>query len=111
MCKLKILELNEYGYVAKCEKCNHIQIAFGNIVMTQEEKEFHEFKKFISHRYKSRQTENEIVCPQHKSIYLQIPNSNIKFLFNKNELEKLNELLEQSSILLEVEKIFAVNEN
>lgn len=111
MCNLKTLHHNELGYVAKCKKCNHIQLAFGTVAITQEEGELYQFKKFISKHLATNNSENETICPNQKNIYLQTPVSNILFVFSKNELKLLNELLEQSILMLEVEKIFYVNEN
>lgn len=111
MCNLKTLHHNEFGYVAKCKKCNHIQLAFGTVAMIQEEEEFYQFKKYVSKHLTANYSEYETICPNQKSIYLQTPLNNIRFSFSKNELKQLNELLDQSNLMLEIEKIFYANEN
>lgn len=102
MCKFKMLEYSPLGYVAKCESCKQLQLAFGNIVVRNNEEQFHAFCRIISKKASDMKYELERDV---RNIYLESPCRNVMMVFNLNELEELSELLECSMVSLEIGRL------
>lgn len=102
MCKHRILAHNDNGYIVLCKKFNHFQIAFGTTVICLSEIQYIEFKLQVEDQLNFCKDDG---FPQQKTIQLQIFCVNVQMVVSFNELLKLIELLEEESILTEVDKI------
>lgn len=107
MCDYKVLHHNESGYALRCEHCGCIQLAFGTTVLALTIDEFYAFKESISGSF---ETCDAMCCRKQKTIYIPTRENAITLIYTPEELEKLDELLNQSSLALEIEKLFATDE-
>ena len=92
MCRYQTLYLNEQtGYAIRCEACENIQVAFGNLVMTFEKADFEVFHGWVKKiRLDEQMPESRTV----RSIMIPSPCQGIQFLLSFSELNDFGELLE-----------------
>ncbi|MFC0774172.1 DUF6686 family protein [Terrimonas alba] len=93
------------GYVVRCYECEHIQIGFGNLMLTINTNAFNSFRnllKRIMHEHSAIEKET-IRC-----IAVPTPCEGIKLLLSLRELKEFDNMLEeadtelQSSLLLKL---------
>lgn len=106
MCNFKTLHQSNNGYVTQCSRCNHIRIVFGNFCITQSKEGLQTMASDIGKFYETKQSEEK-----NKNIYLRTPAKNIMLVLTINELEELNNLLQQASLLLEANNILYADKN
>jgi hypothetical protein len=108
MCKFKVLEHSEHGFVALCKGCNILQIVCGNVAIIVNEPTFNAFVKMINQFANEKQfvTDREL-----RNIYLESPCRNMHLVFSANELDMLNQLLSQASLLIQAQKMLAQQAN
>ncbi len=94
MCKNKILASNKNGYIARCEQCLHLQLAFGTCIFGLEPQEFSNFNTDL---YALR-AEADNFGPYDKKVYVKIGSENAMLLLTPCELELLIDLVESASI-------------
>ncbi len=104
MCNTQILEHNKFGYVARCKKCQSIQLAFGTTAITLDEKQFDEFRETIRDYYTAYACKES---PEIKDLYVSTEVPAISMVFSYKEIEILMEMLEQASISLEVKRVLS----
>ncbi|MES2396088.1 MAG: DUF6686 family protein [Bacteroidota bacterium] len=108
MCDHKILDHSEHGYVIRCEKCKHLQIAFGTIAISLTEKQLYEFMQAIKEYF---ETYKYYECRTEKIIRIPTVNQSILLVYSLNELETLIHIIEKAHMSLEIEKLLATDEN
>lgn len=91
MCKHNLLHENEIGFVFQCKNCNKLQIHFGYTALSFNWEEFIAFSQNLSHLISDDLT-NQIV-------YMNTNSKNIIFCFRPDQLQKFNDLIQQSAIL------------
>ena len=94
MCKNKILVANYHGYVAKCESCWKVQIAFGTTIFGMSAKEF---EGLASHLYPLRK-EGDAFGLHEKKIYVDLGVENAMMVLTPYELEDFIDMIESASI-------------
>ena len=102
MCKHQVLAHNDNGYIVLCKKCKNFQIAFGTTVIYLSEILYEEFKIQLDDQFHLYSNDG---FPKQKIIQLQTFNENVHIVVSFNELLKLIELIEQASILIQVERL------
>lgn len=104
MCNTKVLEHTKFGYIARCNKCENIQVAFGTSAITLDEEQFHEFRETIRDYHEAYACKES---PEVKDLYIPTEVPSISLVFSYKEIEILMEMLEQASLSLEVHKVLA----
>src|SRR5688500_5880702 len=103
MCQIKRLYQNKYGEISQCACSSHIQLTFGNFVLGLSETELEVLKAYISPLYEQ---EKELGHPvNERYIYLSPSVSHLMVVFSLEELAGLMDLLNQASIVLQIQKI------
>lgn len=99
MCGFDILHHDDFGYVAHCRDCRRLQVAFGTVVFSFAPEECFAFASMIR-----AQAEKSPGCRdcQLKNIHLRTPAHNLLLALSHRELHQVNDLLQQSLLLLEV---------
>lgn len=82
---------DKIGYVTECLECNHIQVAFGNLSITFEKRDFDIFRKYIQ---KSAELREPSANPHVKSVTLKTPCRGISMLLTESELFGLYEMVD-----------------
>lgn len=104
MCKPKVLEHNKHGYVARCNKCGNIQLAFGTTSITLDEVQFDEFRETLRDYHEAHvYLDSEEV----KAIYIPTAIPSISLVFSLKELQIFIDMLEQAHLSLEVNKVLS----
>lgn len=95
MCHFKTLYYdNNNGYIIHCMECDHIQIGYGNILITFHVNEFGTFRNWLK-RVESGQTYPEHSTEYHiKSIVVPTPCEGLKLLLSVKELVEFNHMLD-----------------
>lgn len=104
MCNTKILEHNKFGYIARCNKCENIQLAFGTTAITLDEDQFDEFRETIRDYHEAYACKEN---PEVKDLYVPTVEPSISMVFSYKEIEILMEMLEQASLSLEIHKVLS----
>lgn len=99
MCRYQTLYLNEKtGYAVQCEECEKIQVAYSNLVMTFERKDFDAFHGWVK---KIRNTQPVPECPAVRSIMISSPCQGIQLLLSYHELNEFCDMLETADTELQ----------
>lgn len=104
MCNTQVLEHTKFGYVARCNRCENLQLAFGTTSITLTEEQFHEFRETIRDYHLAYSYKDQ---PEIKDIYIPTELPSISLVFSFKELGFLMEMLEQASLSLEVHKVLS----
>ncbi|HKO79574.1 MAG TPA: DUF6686 family protein [Chitinophagaceae bacterium] len=95
MCSYQTLFHNDNaGYVVCCNECENIQIGFGNLMLTVNEKEFESFRswlKKIMDEQSTSEMKETIRC-----IVIPTPCEGIKLLLSLRELRDFDHMLEEA---------------
>ncbi|MBL0340540.1 MAG: hypothetical protein IPP71_06245 [Bacteroidetes bacterium] len=99
MCDYKVLYKDSSGYVVKCESCNSLQLAFGNVSFPIKESDF-----VILYSVVERELENRVEDTDQliRKIYLVIPGSKTSLVFNLFELKNFQHLLQEAHLQNEI---------
>jgi hypothetical protein len=92
----------QQGFVIECNACGKIQVAFGMIMASFQEPDFHRFRDYIR---------GKIACipadgnPNEKNVLLNTPCESLSLLFSYRELDKLHDMLEQADTEMKTHKM------
>ncbi len=94
MCAFESLyHQTDTGYVLRCSACNHLQVAFGNIVLTLREKDYPAFVSWLREIEEEHADEEDHLL---KNIVLPTPCEGMRMMFSLTELQKLNGMLDEA---------------
>lgn len=94
MCRHKVLVSNFHGYVARCESCSKVQVAFGTSLFGMSMKEF---EVFASYLYQLR-AKGDAYGLHEKRIRVSLADSGSLMILTPYELENFIEMIESASI-------------
>ena len=100
---LTILAEGEEYYIGICTCCNVINLVYRNIAIKLSEEQFEYFKNYLN---ELQEEYYSLKSRTGKSIFMSSSNPNIVFCFSIKELHELRKLLNESSLMLEINKIF-----
>lgn len=102
MCHYKTLYYdNNCGYIIHCMECDHIQIGYGNILITFHIGDFGSFRQWLRH-VENSQTIPEDSSEYHiKSIVVPTPCEGLKLLLSAKELVEFNHMLDTADTELQ----------
>ena len=103
-----ILHQNSLGYISQCEECNEITIGIKSIMFFCSAKVLKDLRKMIA-SITSRIDEHVFIVNGEQKVILCTLHENVKLSFSIEEMLELNELLEQSLHMIEINKLF-INE-
>ncbi len=109
MCQHKVLSHNHNGYIIRCIECGHFQIGFSTTVISLTPSQFARFKKCTELKHDHFQKVGG--SSLRKDINLPTFSENVQIILNSIELIKLWALIEEASVMLQLEKMFEPNEN
>lgn len=88
----------DMGYVLRCKECDHLQLAFGNIVLTLQKPDFPSFMSWLKEIEEEHQGEEDCLV---KNILLPTPCEGMRMMFSLVELRKLNGMLDAADAELQ----------
>jgi len=94
MCKHRVLVSNFHGYVARCESCSKVQIAFGTSLFGMNMKNFEVFANYL---YQLR-VKGDAYGLHEKKIQVSLGESGSMMILTPYELENFIDLIESASI-------------
>jgi len=94
MCKHTVLVSNFHGYVARCESCSKVQIAFGTSLFGMSMKEFEVFANYLYHL----RVKGDAYGLHEKRIRIHVGDSGSMMILTPYELENFIEMIESASI-------------
>ena len=97
-----ILHQTQNGYVLKCNCCNEIQIAFGNIILKNDYEQFITFKQCIDNVEINRTCDCQL--PNNKQFVLKLP-CDMAIGFTKDEIIELRQLLAEAEATLSINSL------
>ncbi|OUJ72682.1 DUF6686 family protein [Hymenobacter crusticola] len=98
---------NDFGYCARCPRTQHLHLCFGNLALAATLDDFFLFKEHIGAIYYEQHLLPK--DPEERCIAVRTPAQKMAMVFTAIELAQLWEILENTALLLEVEKILADN--
>jgi len=99
---------NDFGYCARCPRTRHLHLCFGNLALAATPEDFRLFKDHIGAVYQQQYALP--TDPDERCVAVRTPVQKMAMVFTPTELAQLWEILENTALLLEVEKILTDNE-
>ncbi|GEO04946.1 hypothetical protein AAE02nite_26100 [Adhaeribacter aerolatus] len=107
MCEVKRLYQNNFGEISQCGCSARIQLNFGNFVLGLSETELEVLQGYSPPLYEQ---EKEAGRPTNeRNIYLSPSVYHLMLAFSLEELAGLMDLINQASIVLQIQKILKEN--
>lgn len=103
MCNQKLLYRNKFGKISQCGCSARIQLSFGNFVLGLSEAELEVLKNYIPPLYEAESKQGTPV--DERNIFLSPSIHHLMLAFSLEELEGLMDLLNQASLVLEIQNI------
>ncbi|WP_420150770.1 DUF6686 family protein [Spirosoma sp.] len=98
---LKTLSQNESGYVGYCAGCRSYNLAYKNSLFILAEAEFVSYQEVITNRTAMR----PFFTTHGKEWLLKTPMSNYFVLFSEDEINELIQLMNEATLLMEVDQL------
>ena len=105
MCEIELLNKNELGCVTRCSLCGDFQIGFGSLIYILTSEEFEIFLNRINSLYDEH---SESLISYGEKLYITTDSKKMILAFNMYELKLLLNLLNETSILLEVKELLNI---
>lgn len=106
MCSHKVLVHNTSGYVIRCNECESFQVAFGTIVFNLSTENYSCFCRQVRRHTQEGAAQD---YPGQKRIHLQLPCKSVMIAVNHKELLQLENMLEESIFIQELNDILHTN--
>jgi hypothetical protein len=97
----------QQGFVIECNACGKIQVAFGMVMASFREPDFHTFREYIRSKFAGLRADGN---PNEKNILLNTPCESLSLLFSYGELGNLHDLLEQADTEMKTHKMLQLFE-
>ena len=105
--EISLIHDNKLGYAASCHNCNEIQLVIGNLFFHVSTEKFKNFIHCMIRDKEAMFAEFNKMSPCQK-LLLRTKDENLKIAVNKKELYQLFELIEITSLMLEVDNLLKV---
>src|SRR5688572_22384983 len=102
MCQYKIYHQSEWGYVIRCNGCEHLQLAFGTTAITFTFEQFDEFAETIREYHIAYRDD---CFKDQKTIRIPTIAQSISLAFSVNEMEKLMQMLDETQVLMQADEL------
>ncbi|MES2851215.1 MAG: DUF6686 family protein [Bacteroidota bacterium] len=93
MCEFQSLYFGDDGYVVRCNKCGHYQVAFASSMLNLTVEDFKKIRSVVKQKNDQPDHYNN---PTAKAIVVPTPSKGIYMLLTKNETTRLYEILEEA---------------
>jgi hypothetical protein len=104
MCTYKILSHTDNGYIIRCNQCSHYQIGFGTSIICLSDEQYLEFRNGMQEQFDCYEHDG---FPFQKTIQLSTFSKNSCMALTLHELKNLTTMVEEASLLMQVEHILA----
>lgn len=108
MCNYKNLASSEWGYVVRCNSCNHFHAAFGTSVLRLSNDEF---LSFVDEVKSKLELHEDIHNRKIKAIAIETAHKNVGLIYTYNELQKFFSILAEARDVLNKEILFNFCDN
>lgn len=102
MCKNKIYHQSPHGYVAICQECHHVELAYGTLISRISKEEFYAFvgyvNKMLDYYEDNRQNKR-------KEVHLSILKDRFYMVLTPFELHQLAYIVNDAQAAMEVESL------
>jgi len=92
-----ILHHDQFGYVARCPRCNDFQIGFGNFYIKQSFLDFKGFSEIVHGYYTKHLGKKEYL---RRDIHISSPYPGFGLLLSVADLERLNHILQKTLLIV-----------
>lgn len=93
MCEFQSLYFGDDGYVVRCGKCGHYQVAFASTMLNMTEEDFVKLCQLVKTKMEEPDHYNN---PSAKCIVVPTASKGMYMLLTRKEAERLNEILEEA---------------
>lgn len=100
--ELTILSESKESYIGICHCCSIINFVYKNLAIKFKEPEFDFFKNYMNNL---RPEDFIFESRTGKNIFMATPTPNMVFCFSRVEIEELKRMMNEASIMLEVNRI------
>lgn len=93
MCEFQSLYFGDDGYVVRCKKCGHYQVAFASTMLNLTGIDFTALCNIVKNKYAEevfQHNENTKCC------VIPTPSNGMYMLFTRKEAQRLHEILEEA---------------
>ena len=108
MCEFQSLYFGDDGYVVRCEKCNHYQVAFGSTMLNLPPHDFETLLKIMQHKCRA---EVDTMAAHSKSVIVPTPSPGVSLLFTKSEAMRFYEILEEADNEVKAQSLISLFNN
>ncbi len=104
MCNYQTLFYDdECGYVILCRRCDSIQVAFGNVLLTWNRPDFYDFYHFIKRMF--NETPIDAATVNKKTLAIPVPCEGVRILLSPRELQQLHNMLDSAETELQSQQL------
>lgn len=93
MCEFQSLYFGDDGYVVRCKKCGHYQIAYSSSMLNLPAEDFKKLCSIVKKKHFEEDFYNNHCA---KSVVIPTPSNGMYMLFTKKETMRLHEILEEA---------------
>lgn len=93
MCEFQSLYFGDDGYVVRCCKCGHYQLAFASSMLNLLEEDFKKLRSIIKNKNNEPDHYNN---PSAKTVVIPTPVNGAFMLLTTRETKRLHEILEEA---------------
>ncbi len=102
MCEYEVIVKYGNGFVVRCQHCGALNIAFGNIALSQHEDEFRSLHDLIRHEFYTHRCNHR---HRVREIRINTPLPCFQLLFSFEELHDLHQMLTKAILILDSKKL------
>lgn len=99
---INIIHKNDFGYIATCKCCNHLQLNLGNVILTLNKNEYTKIEQVIA-EVKTLHGNDDF----NGKYMIRVNEEDFILSFNQKELNQTIELFELSRILFSANQLIA----
>lgn len=101
-CSDNIYHKNQFGSTCKCECLNAVHVQFGTVTLLLTRPQCRDFHAYIS---EALEAESHVLeDPEDRCIFIPTRDNSLMFAVTFNELKQLGDLLNHTSLMLDVEE-------
>lgn len=105
MCKIDMLNRNDFGCIVSCPCCEDIHLGIGSLIYIFNTEEFECFHSSVNRLYEKHYADMLLTG---EKLFLKTHNKKMILAFNPNELKLLWELLSESVLILEIKNVLKI---
>jgi len=100
----KIYHENDFGFTRKCSCQDAVHVHFGNVAQLLNHAQLREFASYV---FETLRSYADVHDHEERSIYIRTRDCGLMFTLNYSELKLLNDILENTILMIEVETVLS----